>query len=296
MSIPHVFLTRFNLPSEGVESMIRAKEGWLRDRIVLFDRYSVPSVRGQDAGDVFWIVYLDPESPAWLKQRMSQLESEGLLAPIYRETVSDDDLAEDIRRVVGHDRGPVITSNLDNDDGLATDFVRRLRQARITAPRTALYVVFGLIKHGEQLFLRHDRDNAFCAVREDLTELRTCWADWHNRLSRHMPVVEVDGPPGWLQVVHGNNVSNRVRGRLVGPDAYRAAFPGLLDDVTEPSRTAKLRSGVVDSPVRFLRDRGRQAIRVGLVRIIGREGFDRLKYRGAGVLAGVRRRVGGVSS
>jgi hypothetical protein len=30
---------------------------------------------------------------------------------------------------------------------------------------------------------------------------------------RNMPVVG-DGPPGWLQV-HGANVSNRVRGRLV---------------------------------------------------------------------------------
>jgi len=39
----HVLLTRFNLPSKGFEGMITAKEGWLTDRIALFEFYCLPS-------------------------------------------------------------------------------------------------------------------------------------------------------------------------------------------------------------------------------------------------------------
>ena len=56
----------------------------------------------------------------------------------------------------------------------------------------------------------------------------TCWSDWHNQLGRHMDVVEVEGEPGWLQVIHGANVSNRVRGTMTDPARYRALFPGTV--------------------------------------------------------------------
>ena len=115
----HIFLTRFNLPSEGVESLIRAREGWLRERIVLFERYAVPAVRSQRGEDINWIVYLDTESPQWLLDKMYAWRDEGLLTPLLRTSVPNSELQEDVRRVVGRSEGPVITSNLDNDDGRA---------------------------------------------------------------------------------------------------------------------------------------------------------------------------------
>ncbi len=42
--VDHVLLTRFNLPTPGVEGLIRAREGWLQDRIELFELYCAPSV------------------------------------------------------------------------------------------------------------------------------------------------------------------------------------------------------------------------------------------------------------
>ncbi|MCU1424755.1 MAG: hypothetical protein JWM51_1046, partial [Microbacteriaceae bacterium] len=66
----HVLLTRFNLPSAGVESLIRAQEGWLRTRVELFERYCVPSVLAQTSSSYRWLIYFDPESPQWLKDRV----------------------------------------------------------------------------------------------------------------------------------------------------------------------------------------------------------------------------------
>ena len=57
----HVFLTRFNLPSEGVESLIRAREGWLRERFLprLPDDVLVV-LAGRTPPDVEWRV-----DPGW---------------------------------------------------------------------------------------------------------------------------------------------------------------------------------------------------------------------------------------
>lgn len=278
MTSAHVFLTRFNLPSPGVESVIRAREGWLRERIELFETYTVPSVRAQGVEDVHWIVYCDTESPAWLLEKMEAWRAEGILTPLLRTSVSPEERANDIREVVGRSDGQVITSNLDNDDGLAKDFVQRLREAEVVGERNALYLGNGLITNGTRAFLREDRDNAFCAVREDLRDPVTCWADWHNRLHEHMPVVVVDGAPGWLQVIHGANVSNRVRGAMVDPGPYRTLFPGLLDGVQAPSAAEVARDRLVEAPKRFVRDQARSRLRDGLVRVVGKDGFDKAKF------------------
>ncbi|MEL4357764.1 MULTISPECIES: glycosyltransferase [unclassified Luteococcus] len=280
MSTAHVFLTRFNLPSEGVESLIRAKEGWLRERIELFERYTVPSVRAQLGDDISWVVYLDTESPQWLLDKMYAWRDEGLLTPVLATSVGPVELTRDIQAAAGRQNGPVITSNLDNDDGLAIDFVQRLRQAPVTQERTALYLAHGLITNGRRCFLREDRTNAFCAVREDLSDLMTCWSDWHNRLGRHMDVVEVEGEPGWLQVIHGANVSNRVRGTMTDPARYRALFPGMLDGVQAPTATELARDRLVEAPTRWLRDSARGNARAALVKVLGKERFDAVKYHG----------------
>ncbi|MEL4505651.1 glycosyltransferase [Luteococcus sp. H138] len=280
MSIAHVFLTRFNLPSQGVESLIRAKEGWLVERIALFERYTVPSVRAQLGDDVHWLVYLDTESPQWLLDKMYAWRDEGLLTPLLRTSVTQEDRTADIHAVVGRDQGPVITSNLDNDDGLAIDFVQQLRAAPVTAERTALYLSHGLISNGTRCFLREDRTNAFCAVREDLSDPMTCWADWHNRLGQHMDVVEVDGEPGWLQVIHGANVSNRVRGTMTDPAPHRERFPGMLDELQAPTPVELAKDRLVEAPTRWLRDSARGQARATLVKVLGKERFDAVKYHG----------------
>lgn len=286
MSTAHVFLTRYNLPSPGVESLIRAKDGWLRERTELFERYTVPSVRSQSVDDVHWIVYLDTESPQWLLDKMYGWRDEGLLTPILRTSVSVQERADDIRATVGRTSGPVVSSNLDNDDGLSVDFVERLRNAPTKGERNAIYMSNGLITNGSRAFLRHDPDNAFCAVREDLSDLVTCWADWHNRLHLQMPVVQVEGEPGWLQVIHGTNVSNRVRGTMVDPAPYRAGYPGLLEGVEAPTRAEVLRDQYVEGPVRWARDEARGNLRAGLVKVLGKERFDQAKYLGGQVARG----------
>lgn len=275
--IDHVILTRFNLPTAGAESVVRAKEGWLRDRQQLFEAYCLPSVRFQDTQNFAWIIYLDTQSPDWLKKRMAELGATGDFHAIYRDSVSPEDLISDIRGVGMGQAEVLITTNLDNDDGLSRSFLRRVQESVVDATRTAIYVPAGLIQQGEKLYLRHDPDNAFCSVSESWNEPKTCWMDWHNRLGKHMQVREVGGQPGWLQVVHAGNVSNRVRGTRVAPKQYRADFVGGLSEIIEPKPKEFIMESFFLVPVRQARDWARGAVKQLALAIGGKEALDKFK-------------------
>jgi hypothetical protein len=275
--VDHVLLTRFNLPSTGVERSIREQEGWLANRVGLFDRYCVPSVRAQTNRNFNWIVYFDPQSPDWLKDRVRQYAATGLFTPVYRPSVSREELLGDIRSVVAGEGHSLVTTNLDNDDALATDFIDRVQALPRQPLRTAVFLTTGLIKRSSRLYLRVDRDNAFCTVTEPWDSPVTCWADWHVLLRRSMPVIEQAGAPAWLQVVHGENVSNRVRGRLVAAGEWGRLFPGALDDVQTPAPVEILQDRLLAGPARSMTELTRSVVKRVALMLLGKDGFYRLK-------------------
>ncbi len=278
-TVDHVILTRFNLPSGGTEARIRASDNWLANRWDLFELYCAPSVAAQTNRNVTWIIYFDPQSPEWLKTAVTPYAERGLFTPIYRAEVPYPDLLADVRQASSGTADMLITTNLDNDDGLAVDFVERVQSAVGFTNRRALFLVNGLIKGPGGVYLRKDPDNAFCSVAEPWDRPKMCWADWHLMLRRTMPVVEVGGAPGWLQVIHGENVSNRVRGRLTSPAPWVSLFPGALADAPRPGVWRIARDRLVTSPLRWLRDTGRATARRAVIALVGKEGMQRLKTR-----------------
>lgn len=277
--IDHVLLTRFNLPTGGVEARIRASQSWLTNRWALFERYCAPSVAAQTAPDFTWIIYFDPESPEWLKRAIAPYAAQGLFRPVFRAEVPTATLISDLRAFARHGDGMLLTTNLDNDDGIAVDFLQRLQDAVDFTDRRALYVADGLIKSADGLYLRRDPENAFCSVAAPWVDPSTSWDDWHIMLSRSMPAVVLDGAPGWLQVVHGENVSNRVRGRLTSAAGWKLLFPGLLDDVEDPGTTRIARDRYLAAPLRRVRDTGRAALRRAAIAVLGKDGMQSLKAR-----------------
>lgn len=282
----HVILTRFNLPTAGVEGLIRAREGWLAERVELFETYTVPSVRRQTKPPT-WLVYLDPESPDWLLNRVRLWQDQGILTPVFRDSVETRDLRTDLVTHCRREHDQLLTTNLDNDDGLAIDFCERMTAIRSSAPRTVVYWPSGLIRSGQNLYARTDRRNAFCSVLESWHEPVTSWSEYHNQFPRTMPVIELKAPPGWLQVVHGSNVSNRIRGRLVSPTAYQHRYADALSGVRIPGRGEVVRDSVIGHPLRTTRDALRSTLRVVGLSALGKDRYQSAKA----ALAKVRRPV-----
>lgn len=167
----------------------------------------------------------------------------------------------------------VLTTNLDNDDGVAKDFVDRLQDLARRHPRAALYLSNGLIVNGDAVHLRHDAANAFCSVAEPWNDPQTAWRDVHNRLHHHFPTVAEGGAPAWLQVIHGRNVSNRVRGRRVTPEPFRGLFPGLLDQIPQCDRGALLQDRLLGAPTRAAREGVRATGKHAIERVAGKQGL-----------------------
>ena len=278
MRIDHVLLTRFNLPSKGPESFIRAQEGWLERRVELFENYTIPSVAAQTVAGFHWIVYLDPDSPRWLLDRLAPHVASGAFTPIFREEVTWRDVGADVRQLTGAQGNLLITTNLDNDDALATNFMERIQRLAKPGEATALFLERGLISAGERAYLWRDRDNAFCSVAEPWSpEPTTAWRDWHIMLGRHLPVRRAAGAPAWLQVVHRENVSNRVRGRLTDPTRYRNLFHGLIQDLQRPQPGTVAFDFIVTAPLRVVSDGLGGVAKWALLTLGGKNTLDRVK-------------------
>lgn len=273
----HVILTRFNLPSKGPESLIRAREGWLRNRQELFENYCLPSVLAQSNQNFSWIIYFDPQSPQWLLDKITKFQRRGYFIPIFRVEVSAEQLIDDLQMVTGGRSDVLLTTNLDNDDGLSLDFVDRLQRTVSAGRDCAFYVSDGLIQCGNKVYLRHDPVNAFCSVASTWKSPQTCWKDWHNLLHEHMPVSQVGGGPGWLQVIHDSNVSNRVRGNRVPPAAYRRLFANELAEVNDPVRLELYFESLILKPTRQLKETTRLIVKKSVMRLGGRDLLDKVK-------------------
>lgn len=285
--LDHIVLTRFNLPSSGFEQSVRTRDGWLESRVVLFERFCLRSVEAQVQRDFSWIVYFDPESPDWLKERIRAWQEAGILHPFFRPSVDPQQLIGDLRAVSGQRHTRLLTTNLDNDDALAADFTARVQHlAWLATHATALYLAHGLIASEGRLYRRSDSVNAFCSVVAPWADPQTCWADWHNLLGRKMPVRVEEGPPAWLQVVHGRNVSNRVHGALTSPSRYTGLFPGLFDAMPEPNVVARTRDAVLGRPGRLVREAARGVVKRVIVAVAGRAALERVRMgmpKGAGL-------------
>jgi hypothetical protein len=65
-------------------------------------------------------------------------------------------------------------------------------------------------------------------------------ADNHMKMAEHGPVHQIGGPAAWLQVVHGHNVSNKIRGRRISAEEARRALPDNLLGPLRPASAAEI--------------------------------------------------------
>jgi hypothetical protein len=266
-----VILTRFNLATPGRESAIRNQPGWLAGRFELFERYCLPTLAAQTVRDFRWIVYFDEATPAPFRARIEACRRVADFHPYFTPIFPGERWGVSVRGILGAEGGAVpwlLSTRLDNDDGLAVDFVARVQAAvaGFGAPRRAAFnVTNGYVFDGRRAYALGHPSNAFASLLEPWEAARTVSDVQHMRLAEEGPVVQVAGPGGWLQVVHGGNVSNKIRGRRVPPGELAGRFPPAIDLGAPASAAAIAAENLVLAPLRGARDRA-----AGLVRRLRR--------------------------
>jgi hypothetical protein len=234
-SIKLVVLTRF--ATRLAPELPPPSRSWVESRFDLFERYCLASMRANCQDGYLWLLLVDPELPADLLQRIADYEREFTQIRVLPvASFSDrDTIAAHIASTLTTADTAVLTTRLDSDDAVSVDFIERLRAAAACVPPAEKRVIVfshGYELKGSRLYWRIFPRSPFASLLEPIgaaAELQTILNADHEDVDALAPVTVLGAPPAWIQVIHGGNVLNRVRGlrapraRLLGRFAVNDA-------------------------------------------------------------------------
>lgn len=219
----HVILTRFSVRFDGWPA---PTDEWLRYRWAFFCDALASSLSNQTVRDFQWLVFFDTDTPAWLREEISVV-SPGLFEPQFVSTWAGGVAREAVAEV--SDAPYLITTRIDSDDAVAVQFVADVQAC--FDRQQALFVNFlcGIQIDRTGAVYRYDEpSNPFISYIEErvpgelpgtvfltLAHAETC------HLAATLNLVR---PPRWVQIIHGTNIANGVRGLRVRPEPYEADF------------------------------------------------------------------------
>ena len=254
----HVLMTRFNLATPGRESAIRTRPGWLAERFDLFERYCLPSVAGQTSRRFHWVIYFDEATPPAFRDRIAACQKVFPFIAYFTGLFPASGWPRSIRETFDFAPDLLLSTRLDNDDALALDYVARVQAAVEAADCAAGGYNFtnGFILGRGRLYRLAHRSNAFFSYLAPYgPDVVTAPSIQHMDLARHGQVRQIGGAGAWMQIVHGGNVSNKIRGRRISAAAIDGAFPpGLVAEVAPVGGAALLADAALSGSLRGLRD------------------------------------------
>jgi Putative rhamnosyl transferase len=204
-----------------------AEPDWLEHRLKLFEDYCLVSVTHQSDQNFKWFIYFDDSTPPYYLDRIGSLTKNH--RNIFIKTCAfwkTPTLIEDIVAALAADTKWIITTRLDNDDGIHRDFVSMIHSA---AQERTEFLNFprGIILYSGKCYLYEHPSNAFLSLVEPVEQPKTAWCIAHNQARQIAPVRQLTDTPAFLQVVHGKNVSNKPRGTRIFARRARAGFEAI---------------------------------------------------------------------
>ena len=116
-----------------------ASDGWLHNVVKLFESVCVPSFTHQTVSDFCWVLLIDASSPEWLSQALQDVLSRNNLKGTVRP-ITGFLIVETLGAAVSDltSREFLLSTRVDNDDVVATDFIEYIQNSFIPEDRTIL--------------------------------------------------------------------------------------------------------------------------------------------------------------
>jgi hypothetical protein len=210
----HFLITRFN--SGSIETGL--DRDWLTRRFELFDRFCYPTVRSQTVTDFSWLVFFSERTPTDFRARISGYAKWPVFQPVFLATgTSITTTQQCVRDRLSRGAELLITTRLDSDDGICRGFIEGLQRAVGKGEMHVLEYPNGYVWHQDRIYSDYQPCNPFSTLIEPLpngshSDFRTVYCVSHPNIAELAPIVCVSTQPAWIQVVHGANLSNKVRG------------------------------------------------------------------------------------
>lgn len=233
MTVFHAVLTRFNV-RRGPQADPRAlSDAWLGARMRMFEEVTVASMARQARLPDRWLVFFDDHTPQATRDAFERLRAlhpalSGVLCAEYCGQLDTGQVVRRLQALAPSQAAWLLSTRLDNDDALHPAFVDRVQA--LCRPGVAEFInpLHGLIVAPTGLYRKRDASSPFISRSEPMAGCGTVWVDQHQRLARHAPVRQFRDRDAWIQVVHGGNLANQVRGLRVTP---KSVAPGVLPPV-----------------------------------------------------------------
>lgn len=235
MNLHHFLLTRFNLhiwSQDKTQAPIDWYE-WLCRRMALFERYCLPSVKGQTCGEFTWVLLVDTNTPPAIMERLRGYKDtcpQIHLVRVMSEygTSFVEIFAQVVAKLLRERKAKVgdlcLTTYFDNDDSLANDFVAQVqrRSNALVAP-CFLSFDYGLQVYSElehfTTLIRYP-NNHFLSLAEPVLgeafEPVTCYGYGSHFYVERRGLARVEhvsdaACPMWVELIHHENVDNDVK-------------------------------------------------------------------------------------
>jgi hypothetical protein len=261
MSYAHFVITRFNLRREASDQGA-IDSGWLKTRFELFERFCYPTVRAQSSQNFRWLVLFDDQTPEQALERVRTYAQWPSFIPVFFPAGAVEQARQAVVTQLGSSRPrTLLTTRLDNDDGLCTSFIETVQRFADSALPTLVELPVGYVWHRDRLYLDRQERNPFSTLIEPLSgaePFRTVYGAAHHDIGEGCRVVQACNTPGWVQVIHGGNIANRPRG-------VRRPMSDLSDrfslDCAELARSERRVSIGLDMVRTIIRDGAMRAVR-----------------------------------
>lgn len=208
----HYIITRFNMGLYAPNAGIRVTpQEWMDHRMRLFTTITLPSIVGQSCAEFTWLLGMDAQTPDRYIQEIESFRIPNLkivytgdIHPVWAQGFEPGDY-------------DLITTRLDNDDALHRDavvvlhktYLRRRQHQRI--PWVIVFPLGLIVDVSTREFWPMEYwFNSCPTLVEDSREPVTVQEWDHCCIPAHVQRCFVKDQPYWLQVVHSQNVLNKV--------------------------------------------------------------------------------------
>lgn len=221
----HYLVTRFNVPVENwnIDKAGRPTldEPWMTHRLWLFRKYCVPTIVAQTCQDFHWVIYCDINT-SFIKK--TQIEESVRMLPdvMIRFVAHQGEMMSDLRKLISGSTTPyVITTRLDNDDGLGQNLIQNVQGHFKEVDKLLLNPIHGIIYDiNEKVMtrMRNSKQNHYTSLVEknkNPEELLTVLGFPHDNPPPGVVIENIAGDRAWLKIIHEKNIKSQLKGRPV---------------------------------------------------------------------------------
>lgn len=235
-------MTRFNIKiSDSQDYRLDIK--YLKYRFELFEKYCLPSIKGQTCQLFSWLLLLDEQTPAYFKEKINSYKKQfDNINPIYLPTCSN---AKDIYATICNRYAAktdyLITTRIDNDDVLHKNYVQEIQEYfsshHISEPTVISFCMGIQYYHSKNIALHINYpSNHFITLIEPTSISHNSALGYdHTKINTLFPFIRIKKVM-WLEIVHNtniiNNYSTKLHPSIFNVKKYVNAFPTELSSVT----------------------------------------------------------------